>query len=150
MTLLTIAVLAASVIESRDRVRRDFLTSDASLRAWYEARYTRRGREFDRDNLERALASAQNLRRWGPLALSTGTLVMALVLTYMAASTVPGIESVWRAPERLTDLVSSEVLVQAAIIFLLIPILVIEGILAALYTADFDIGRLQRLLESLD
>ena len=44
--------------------------------------------------------------------------------------------------------IQAEVLVQAAIFFALLPILIIEGTLAALYVADLDISRLQRLLDS--
>ena len=150
MTVLAIVVLAAAVVDSRDRVRRDVLMDNASLRAWYDARYTRRGLEFGRENLERALRRAQNMRRWGPVALSGGTLLAVLILTSMAASTVPGIESVWRSPQRLVDVIPAEVLVQTAIVFALVPILVVEGILAALFVAELDIGRLQRLLQSLN
>lgn len=150
MTLLTIVVLAAAVADSRDRVRRDVLVSTASLRSWYDARYARRGLEFGRENLERALRRAQNWRRWGPFALSGGTLLAALVLVSIAASSVPGIETVWRSPDRLRDLISAEVLVQTVVVFALLPILVVEGVLAALFVAEFDIGRLKRLLQSLD
>jgi hypothetical protein len=149
MLVLTIAVLAVAVIESRDRVRRDILTDDASLRLWYDAHYARRGMEFSRENLELALQRAQNLRRWGPFALSGGTLLVVVILTSMAASRVPGIESVWHSPQRLADVISGEVLVEAAVALALVPVLVVEGILAALYVAELDISRLQRLLDSL-
>jgi hypothetical protein len=55
-----------------------------------------------------------------------------------------------RSPLRVLDAVDTEVLVQTAIVYLLLPFLVIEGVLAVLYVADFDIGRLQRLLQSLN
>ena len=149
MILLTIAVLAAAVADSRNRVRRDVLVDNATLRSWYEARYARRGMEFNRANLERALRRAHGMKRWGPVALSAGTLAAALILAFIAASTVTGIESVWRSPMRVLELVPGEVLVQVAIVLALIPILVVEGILAALFMAELDIGRLERLLESL-
>jgi hypothetical protein len=149
MTLLAIAVLAVAVVDSRDRVRRDVLTDNASLRSWYDARYARRGLEFDRENLQRALRRAQNMRRWGPVALSGGTLIVVIILTLVAASTVPGIESVWSSPPQLFDVVPAEVLVETMIVLALVPILVVEGILAALFVADLDICRLQRLLKSL-
>lgn len=150
MTLLMIVVLAAAVADSRARVRRDVLVDNASLRSWYDARYARRGLELDRENLQRILRRAQNLRRWGPLALSGTTLFTALVLTFIAASTVPGIESALRSPQRLLEVIPAEVLVETSIVFALLPILVVEGILAALFVADLDIGRLQRLLRSLN
>lgn len=149
MTMLVIVVLAAAVVDSRDRVRRDVLTDTASLRLWYSKRYGRRGLELDRANLERALRRARTVRRWGPFALSAGTLLAALVLASLAASTVPGIGAVWSSPERLVELISAEVLVETAIVFALLPVLVVEGILAALFVADLDIGRLNRLLDSL-
>ena len=150
MIVLTIVVLAAAVADSRDRVRRDVLTDDASLRSWYEARYARRGLELNRENLEHALRRAKNMRRWGPVALSGGTMLAMLILMSMAASTVPGIESVWFSPTRLLESIEAEVLVQTAVVLALVPVLIFEGILAALFVAEFDIGRLQRLLESLD
>jgi hypothetical protein len=150
MIVLTIVVLAAAVADSRDRVRRDVLTDDASLRAWYEARYARRGLELNRDNLVHALQRAKNMRRWGPVALSGGTMLAVLTLMSVAASTVPGIESVWFSPQQLLEFFPAEVLVQATIVLVLIPVLIVEGILAALFVAEFDIGRLQRLLDSLD
>ena len=149
MTLLTIVILAAAVVDSRDRVRRDVLKDDASLRTWYDDHYTRRGLEFNRENLERALRRARNTRRWGPVALSGGTFLAVLILASIAASSVPGVESLWRSPGRLLEAVPAEVLVQTAIVLALVPILVVEGILAVLFVADLDIGRLQRLLQSL-
>jgi hypothetical protein len=149
MIVLTIAILAVGVVESRDRVRRDSLTDDAALRSWYASRYGRRGRQLNRDDIEDVLRQAYSLRRWGPVALSAGTMLTAVVLTLFAANTVPGFESVWRAPQKLPELIPVEVLVQTAVVFILLPVLVVEGILAALYTADLDIGRLRRLLDSL-
>ena len=149
MTILTIVVMAAAIAESRDRVRRDVLMDLTALRSWYDARHTRYGRTLTREDLEEALRRAYVLRKWGPLALSGGTLLMAVTLTGIAASQVPGIESVWRHPGRLLELVPGEVLVETAIVFCLLPILAVEGILAALYLADLDIGRLRRLLDSL-
>ena len=150
MTVLTILVLAVSVVESRDRVRRDYAIDNAGLRSWYDARYGRRGREFNRDNLEHALRRAQNFRRWGPVTLSGGTLLVAVIVISAALGAVPELRAVWRTPERLLALIEGEVLVQTAVVLALLPILVVEGILAALYVADLDIGRLRRLLESLD
>lgn len=150
MTVLMIVVLAVAVVDSRDRVRRDVLTDNATLRTWYDRRYGRRGRELNRRNLEDALRQAHRMRRWGPLALSAGTVLVALVLIGMAASTVPGIGFDMRAPRLLLQAVEPEVLVQAAVVLLLLPVLVVEGILAALFTADLDISRLERLLESLN
>ena len=149
MILLTIAVLAAAIADSRNRVRRDVLVDDATLRAWYEARYARRGMEFNRANLERGLRRAHRMKRWGPVALSAGTLTAALILAFIAASTVTGIESVWRSPVQVLENVPGEVIVQVAIVLVLVPILVVEGILAALFMAELDIGRLERLLRSL-
>jgi hypothetical protein len=150
MTLMAIVLLAVSVVESRDRVRRDFRMDDAGLRSWYDARYARGGREFSRENLEHALRRAQFLRRWTPVALSAGTLLVAVALTVFAVSMVPGVESAWRTPQQLLNLIPAEILVETAAVFLLLPVLIVEGILAALYTADLDIGRLQRLLDSID
>jgi hypothetical protein len=150
MIALTIVVLAAAVADSRDRVRRDGLTDTATLRTWYDARYVRRGHEFGRESLERDLRAARNMRRWGPWLLSGGTVIAALVLTSVAASNVPGAAFSWASPLRILDAIPAEVLVETTIFFLLLPILVIEGILAALYVADFDISRLQRLLDSLN
>jgi hypothetical protein len=150
MTLLMIVILAASVIESRDRLRRDSLMDYASLRAWYEARHARRGGELDRENLEDALRRARSLRRWGPVTLSASTLLLTVGLTYLAVRAVPGAESAWPSPERLLALVPAEVLVETALVLALVPILIVEGILAALYVAELDIGRLRRLLESLN
>jgi len=149
MIILTIVVLAAAVAESRDRVRRDILLDITALRAWYEERHGRRGRSLTERDLEEALRRALALRRWGPIALSAGTLAVAVALTGLAASEVPGIETALRQPGRVVDLVPVEALVQVAAVFTLLPILVVEGILAALYLADLDIGRLRRLLESL-
>lgn len=149
MTLLTIVVLAAAVLDSRDRVRRDVLMDNASLRSWYCARYARRGLELCREDLELALRRAQTMRKWGPFALSGGTMLVAVSLTVFAASMVPGAEVVWQSPQRFLDLIPAEVLVETAVVFALLPVLVVEGILAALYMADLDIGRLRRLLESL-
>lgn len=149
MTLLAIVVLAAGVVESRDTVRRDFLMDNAALRSWYEARHARFGRALNRENVEQALRRARIMRRWGPILLSGGTLVIALILTGLAASRVPGVESVWSDPGQLLDLVEIETLVQTAVVYALLPILVVEGILAALYVADLDIGRLRRLLDTL-
>jgi hypothetical protein len=89
------------------------------------------------------------MRRWGPVALSGGTLLAVIILTLVAASTVPGIESVWSSPRQLFDVVPAEVLVETTIVYALVPILVVEGILAALFVADLDICRLQRLLKSI-
>ena len=150
MTLLVIVVLAVAVIDSRDRVRRDVLLNDAGLRAWYDDRYTRRGIALNRENLNAALRRTRTFRRWGPVALSAGTMGAAIFLTFAAASTVPGMEQVWRSPARLADAVSPEVLVQTTVVYLLLPILVVEGVLAVLYVADLDISRLQRLLDGLD
>ena len=150
MTLLAIVVLAAGVVESRDTVRRDFLMDNAGLRSWYEARHARYGRALTRENVERALRRARTMRRWGPILLSSGTLVIALILTGLAASAVPGVESAWSDPVRLLDLIEIEALVQTAVVYALLPILVVEGILAALYVADLDIGRLRRLLDTLE
>jgi hypothetical protein len=150
MLALIIVVLAVSVVESRDRVRRDIAVDDDHLRAWYEARYARRGRKLDRVNLEDALRRAQTVRRWSPVALSAGTLLLAVTVLVFSASAIPGFESVWRSPGQILDLLSSEVLVETTIALLLLPILVVEGILAALYVADLDIGRLRRLLASID
>jgi len=150
MTLLTIAVLGVAVVESRDRVRHDVYVSDADIRSWYDTRYANRGLAFTRKNLELALQRAQKVRRWGPWALSAGTMLTALILAFIAVSTVPGIESALLSPGRLTDLVSTEVLAEAGAVLLMLPVLVVEGILAALYVAEFDIGRLKRLLRSLD
>jgi len=149
MTLLTIAVLAAAVADSRNRVRSDVLVDNTTLRSWYEAHYERRGVEFNRPNLERALGRAHTRKRWVPVALSAGTLAATFILASLAASTVPGIESVWRSPVQVLELVPTEVLVEIAIVLALVPILVIEGILAALFMAELDIGRLERLLQSL-
>lgn len=149
MMLLTIVVLAAAVVDSRDRVRRDVLLDDTSLRSWYESHYASRGFEFDRASINRALGQAQRMRRWGPVALSATTLLAVLILMYMAAGTVVGIDSVWRSPQRIVDIVPTETLVVTAIILALVPILVVEGILAALFVAELDIGRLKRLLQSL-
>jgi len=150
MIVLTIVVLAAAVADSRDRVRRDRHTDDASLRSWYDARYARHGREFSRANLEHALTRARLIRRWGPWLLSGGTVLAAVFLTSVAASTVPGVRFDWTSPLQLLDVIPIENVVEAAIVFALLPVLVIEGILAALYTSDLDIGRLERLLQSLD
>ncbi len=150
MTVLIIAVLAASVLDSRDRVRRDFAVDDASLRSWYEGRYGRRGCDLDCANLDRALRRAESLRRWGPIALSAGTALTVAILLGAAASQVPGIAQVLDSPQRLLDVVSPEILVETVVVLALMPVLVVEGILAALYTADFDIGRLRRLRASLD
>lgn len=149
MTVLTVVVLAVSVVESRDRVRRDRTVDIASLRSWYDVRYGRRGRALDRPNLERALKRARGWRRWGPVALSASTAFVAATVIVLAASGVPGIGFAVRAPSRLIEFVPAEVLVETMIVFVLLPVLVIEGILAALYVADYDIGRLQRLLDSL-
>ena len=149
MMLLMIAVMAVAVVDSRDRVRRDTLTDDATLRAWYEARCARQGVEPDRQSIQRALRRAQTLRRWGPVALSGGTLLATVLLMSMAASTVPGVENVWQSPQQVVELIPSEVLVQTSIVVALVPILIVEGILAALFVADLDIGRLQRLLRML-
>jgi hypothetical protein len=150
MTVLTIAVLAASVLDSRDRVRRDFAVDDASLRAWYEGRYGRRGCELDCENLDLALRRAESLRRWGPIVLSASTALVVAILLSAAASQVPGITQVLDSPRRLLDMVSPEVLVETVVVLALVPVLVVEGILAALYTSDLDIGRLRRLRASLD
>ncbi len=149
MIVLVIVVLAAAVADSRDRVRRDSLTDNATLRSWYDARYVRRGHEFGRESLEEDLRRAQGMRRWGPWLLSGGTVLAALVLTGVALSRVPGLEFSWESPLRFLDVIPAEVLVQAAIFFALLPILIIEGTLAALYVADLDISRLRRLLDSL-
>jgi hypothetical protein len=149
MIVLTIAVLAAAVLESRDRVRRDSLVDITTLRSWYEARYARSSGGLDRENLEHALRQAQTFRLWGPVLLSAGTMLTAIALMSLALGRLPGAESWWRTPTEVIDLVPSEVLVQTALVFALLPILVVEGILAALYMADLDIGRLRRLLDSI-
>lgn len=149
MTMLAIVVLAAAVVDSRDRVRRDVLMDRNSLRAWYDTRYARRGHEFCRENLQRALHRAESMRRWGPWALSAGTMLAALILTSIAVATIPGVEDLWRSPRQLLDAIEVEVLVQVAIVYALLPVLVVEGILAALFVADLDISRLRRLLDSL-
>jgi len=149
MTLLTIVVLAVAVVDSRDRVRRDVLVSDATLREWYDAHYGRRGLALNRENLQAAIRRVQTVRLWGPVALSAGTMLAALILTFTAATRVPGIERVWSSPSRVVELVSTEALVGVSIVFMLLPVLVVEGVLAVLYVADFDIGRLRRLLNSI-
>jgi hypothetical protein len=150
MTLLVIVVLAVAVVDSRDRVRRDGMLSDSGLREWYDSRYTRRGIVLSRPNLEAAILRARAWRRWGPVVLSAATMGTALFLTFAAASSVSGVDAVLSSPLRVIDALDTEVLVQATIVYLLLPILVIEGVLAVLYVADLDIGRLRRLLESLN
>jgi hypothetical protein len=150
MTVLVIVVLAVAVVDSRDRVRRDAMVTDSSLRDWYDTRYARKGVALSRANLEAAIHRAQVWRRWGPLLLSACTMGTALFLTLAAASTVSGTDEVLRSPLRVLDAVDTEVLVQTAIVYLLLPFLVIEGVLAVLYVADFDIARLKRLLQSLN
>jgi hypothetical protein len=150
MTVLVIVVLAVAVVDSRDRVRRDALVTDSSLREWYESRYGRKGATLSRTNVEAAIHRAQLWRRWGPLLLSACTMGTALFLTFAAASSISGMDQVLRSPLQVLEAVDTEVLVQTAIVYLLLPFLVIEGVLAVLYVADFDIGRLQRLLQSLN
>jgi hypothetical protein len=150
MIVLMIAVMAVAVVDSRDRVRRDAFADDSTLRSWYEARCARQGIVPSRESLQRSLRRAQNMRRWGPITLSGGTFIATLILLAFAASTVPGVESVWRSPKRLLDLIPSEALAQTMIVLLLIPVLIVEGILAALFVADLDINRYTRLIKLLD
>lgn len=149
MLVLIIVVLALSVVDSRDRVRRDSTLNDAGLRSWYDARYGRRGRPLTRDNVEHALERMRLVRRWGPAVLVVGTAASAVALAVVAIAAVPAYEPVLREPQRLLAIIPVEVLVESACVFALLPILVLEGALAARYVADLDIGRLTRLRDSL-
>jgi hypothetical protein len=150
MTALTILVLAASVIDSRDRVRRDYATSDAALRDWYDSRYGRRGNQLTRENIEGALKRARGFRRWGPIALSGGTALAVIVVAVVATTAIPDLRIVWHAPERITEVIPVENLVETGVVLALLPVLIVEGILAALYVAELDICRLERLLKMCD